>query len=506
MLLLVYSLFSHALATPIVLTGAECSEFYVMGVSGYKDVMAHKDPDDPSDMGKWGQKADDSLWTANPTTPYPDAQPKACKSYYGPCSWDDTDPLQTTHSYMSVETCATLRFSFPSASESTVYKLTNNDTFQACDFTGAEQITTGGDLTTGDKFIEFAFDNDVLDQQFYFASQSGCTEGQKIAVTVVETMGKSYQEGFKEGQQTVRVQHCDCDHAINPDAAGSEAFHLGFVEGCKSQMPDDLSCCPGADVECSSSRGGCKNIKYSNPYKNGGSCIHKSDQQYYIKAAKEVHTKCSDTSNKAECDEWMKGYTCPWYRVYNMGGWVFNTDIDGTGDCPNAGECTGDKTSSYPFVPSVCSTSYGCEECAKITPRYHGRCDGGCAKNMDKPENYACDGANSTYTPHCDMWFMVNHCAQFDPATGKVGGANNDTYLAGYDADAKMMIDRDVNEDSCGRSRYIHAYQTYTGDTKKWDDWLASLEEEITTAEPVKDESFTVPAAVGVMLAVLAWK
>jgi hypothetical protein len=502
MTLLIYALISPALATPIVMTGAECSEYFVMGVSGYKDKLAHQDADDPSDMGNWGQKADATLWTASPTTPYADAQPKACATRYGPCSWKSTDGPEVTHSFMPVETCATLRFSFPASSGSTVYKMTSNDTFQSCDFTGAEQITTGGTLTTGESFIEFAFDNDVLDTQFYFASQTGCDDGQKVAVTVVETMGKSYEEGFKEGKKTVRVQHCDCDHAVNPDAAGSEAFHMGFIEGCKSEMPEDLSCCPGADVECNQGRyggGGCTNVKYSNPYKNGGSCVHKSQQKYYIEVAKEVHTKCAGGT---ACDEWTKGHTCPWYRTYNMGGWVFNTDIDGISDCPGRGECIGDAASpsdKYPAVPAVCTTSSGCQSCAAIVPRYHGRCDGGCAKTLDNPANYGCDGANTTFTPNCDMWFMVKHCAAL------AAGTINSTLAGLNDADAENMVRRDVSEETCGRSRYVYAYNQYTGDTKKWDDWLETFDAK-TTEAPVEDESFTVPTAISLMLALLAWK
>jgi len=73
------------------------------------------------------------------------------------------------------------------------------------------------------------------------------------------------------------------------------------------------------------------------------------------------------------------------------------------------------------------------------------------------------------------------------------------------DADAQYIIGRDVNEETCRASREVGAYGMYSGDTKKWDAWLSGeTAADETTAEP--DESFTAVAALGLMLAVLAWK
>jgi hypothetical protein len=486
-------LLSPALATPVVVTGAECDNHYVVGVNGYKDVMAHQDPDDPGTMGKWGLKADDTLWTANPATPYADGSAKECRGHHGPCEWKDTDPLTMTNKYMAVTTCAVLRFGMNESSPSdTVYLMKNLDTFTACDFADAVQINDGGTLKTGEKFIEFPFDHDSIDKQYFFASQNNCNAGQKVAVTVVETLGKSYESGLKEGKQTARIQHCDCDHSINSDMDGSEAFHKGFVEGCKSEMPEDLSCCPGSDVKKRT------NVKYSKPYLNGGSCIRKSDQKYYMEVAKELSEKCTNPANKAECDEYLKGYTCPWYRVYNMGGWVFNTDIDGTDQCAGPGECTGIHDTKYHAVKALCTTSSGCQVCNKITTRYHGRCDGGwrysCASMFDEPQNWGCDGANSTYTPHCDMWFMAKHCEAFETGTP----------LTPADDKANATILKDIGEEQCGNSRYVNAYQTYTGDATKWDAWLESFDAKSSSTSD--DVSLTAPVSIGLMLAALAWK
>jgi hypothetical protein len=568
MMLLVYSLFSTAFGQTVI-TGGECSKYYVMGPSGYRDMMAHKDPDDPSMLGKSGQAADDTRWIANKDPPYPAGQPKSCtpSSYSGiTCG-----SVMETHNFMAIETCATMRFSFAAGSESSVWLMKNNATFQACDFDdGATEITDGGDLTTGDRYIDFPVDNDRLDTELYFASKVGCTEGQKLAITVVETMGKSYADGLNDGKQTIRIQHCDCDHKMNPEG-GTEAYHMGFVEGCKSEMPDDLSCC-NPDTECATSSrqssyygpSGCKKTHLSKPYNNGGQCNRKSDQKYMIEVARKVHNQCKGAKN-AECDKWLAGYTCPWYRTYNGGAWVFNTDLDGTDKCHGRGECTGNKDPKYPAVPNVCTAAAGCQTCYGLDSVYHGRCSGFCSKMLQRPakapnskykkvactsgwycmdtagngigrsgmgcnETLAelglttceedvwigetCDGANSTYTPHCDMWFMASHCkglADMQPlhgahAKGNFTEAMTEAYAS--DEDAQFMIERDVTEESCGASRYTNAYNQYASDPAMWDEWLGVEDTTATAAaDPVADlEGFTTPAAVGLMLAVLAWK
>jgi hypothetical protein len=98
------------------------------------------------------------------------------------------------------------------------------------------------------------------------------------------------------------------------------------------------------------------------------------------------------------------------------------------------------------------------------------------------------------------MWFMVNHCKDF-AAEGNFTETIMTTYAS--DADAQFMIRRDVTTETCRASRYVNAYTQYSSDTKKWDEWLDPT---ATTAEPIEDESFTTTAAVGLMLALLAWK
>jgi hypothetical protein len=102
------------------------------------------------------------------------------------------------------------------------------------------------------------------------------------------------------------------------------------------------------------------------------------------------------------------------------------------------------------------------------------------------------------------MWFMATHCKEFTE------GNLTEKIITSYasDENAQMMIGRDVGEETCRASREVGAYSMYSGDTKKWDAWLSGeTDADEATAEPETSEmSFTTAAAVGLMLAVQAWK
>jgi hypothetical protein len=446
----------------------ETGGYYIVGL-GYKDIMADEDPNDPSTYGDKGQKADDYEWNipGDGDTPYPDAQPKLCTSYYG-CASD--------YNVLAHHTCAILRFAYAADSGSTVYKMKNNDTFQACDFTDAELIAEDADaLPNGEKYTEYPFEQSAIDQIHYFASQSGCTEGQKVAVLINADYADTYDACYGMGTETSRIQHCDCDHQLKSGSL-TEVCGTGFIDGCMSEMPsaeDQLSCCPGNDAT------------YENmAYTNGGNCIAKSQQETYMHSAKVTRDLCSDAANQATCDSYLDG-DCPWWRVYSHGSWTYNTLTDGV-----AGYC-----------PSYL--------------QYGGRG----AKMADIPENYGCDGNATEYTPTCDMWFMKVNC---------------DKLAAGE------TVTDEITESSCGHSLQLAAYNIYTSDTDTWDAWLesrglitaapttaapettaaattaaatttaaaattaAATTEAATTAKPIVDESFATHAVIGLILAVLS--
>jgi len=435
-------LFAYVLAA--LVSGQSCSianghpendGYYVMGFS-YKDVMADEDPNDKSTYGDHSQKADDYRWETG--IDYPDAMPKSCTpSRYSSCT-----ALSDTTSVLLAHTCAILRFMFTEASGSDVYKMTNNDTFQACDFTGAEKVDVVSGMTgsAGEKIADYPFEQDSIDQIHYFASQNNCAQGQKVAVLIIEEYSVTYDSCYSMGTETSRIQHCDCDFSLN-EGGMAEVCHTGFVDGCRKELPDDTSCCNSDTAEF-------EGAGYSGKYVNAGNCIPKSRAAAFEKDAKDTYEYCTDKANKATCDGYLDG-DCPWWRVYSYGSWTYNTLTD------------------------------GCETPCPNMLRYGGRG----SKVEDKPVNYACDCDNSTYTATCDIWYMVTHCKKLE---------NGDT--AG--------LPEEITASKCKMSQQYAAFRMHfeSVEPDMWDNWLVPVDDD----DDVADDSFTAVAAFGLMLAVFA--
>jgi hypothetical protein len=369
-----------------------------------------------------------------------------------------------------------MRFSWPTSdADSTVYSLASNDTFQACDFTGATQITDGGVLPSGENFVDYVFEDDSIDKKFYFASQIGCEQGQKVAVAVTEPYADTFDDAYLDGQRTTRIRACDCDHEIEDTMhSGGEAAHTGFVEGCKLEMPDDLSCCP-SDVAMSNAG---RDYAYGSPHYDDGHCIRKSDHDGMLANARKVYKKCHspDAADKEKCDQYLIG-ACPYWRVYILAGYAYNSLVEGTPDCM----CDGDdfkEGSGKPYCRAIDrfagprapeygpygsympkGTEYSAESCSVCaghggqSRQYNGR-----GNNMpNKPENYGCDGANSTYDELCDMWYEYVHCK--DLADGKTVGAGLTSDQT--EPTLQEMLDLEITEERCAKSQRVAAMKMY---------------------------------------------
>jgi hypothetical protein len=353
-LLLVYSLFASAVASDgtVITDSGVCSlanghpetgGYYIVGVNGYQTdtgspnpktggnpVYAHEDPDDPSSYGDWGQVADDYTWTKNPDRPYANAMPKGCT----PSMFSNCGSYGDTTSVMYVHICSRMRFAYPADSGSTVWKMKDNETFQACDFTDAQQIAESGTLPSGKKYVDYPFDVGTMDTTYYFASQNGCDAGQKVAIRPQAEYTSIYDQCLSMGAGSNKVQHCDCDSKIKPHT-NTEVCLTGFIDGCRAQEPDDRSCCP--DNSTLSGR----------DYVNGGNCIPKNKKDDFMKEAKELHDTCViDSANKVQCDGYKEGRgtqdlrtlpggVCPWKTqgsMWNPATYVAENTIDDTYD------------------------------------------------------------------------------------------------------------------------------------------------------------------------------
>ena len=122
--------------------------------------------------------------------------------------------------------------------------------------------------------------------------------------------------------------------------------------------------------------------------------------------------------------------------------------MDGVEGC----ECH--STYSETLGAPMCTAMGGCETCNVVTPRYNGR------KNRlnipDIPSNYGCDGANSTYTPHCDQWYFISHCLDLE---------NGALDLSAYDNATKDMINAEISAGTCSGHLGLAAYKAYAADT-----------------------------------------
>jgi hypothetical protein len=482
--MLVFSLLLSATGQKVA-TDGKCSTknghpenggYYVTGFGWKKDdaganVMANEDPNDKSTYGKWGVPSDDTLWTKNPAKAYPAGEALDCtpNARYGTTCTDITENFK----FLTKSTCAIMRFSF--ADESTVHVMKDKAAFEACDFSSATKLTDGGEFTDGTNYIDFPLEQDMIDQQFYIASETGCAEGQKVALAVINEYADTYEACFDMGTETNKIQHCDCDHSIR-GIGSNEVCGTGFIDGCKDQLPDDLSCCPGDDAHY-------VKVGMGGNYMKGGSCIPKNKQVEKMQTAQSVYDFCQDAANKETCDGYRTG-DCAWYRIYNGGNWVYNTDVEGTADC----DCS---------VEGQCTQEDGdCADCMVMNP-YGGdgkKMPDGPADPEGKPTIiYGCDGDKTVYDRKCVPWYMISHCMDVDE--GKEVGA-------GFSGDVLEKIKKDINKDECDASQDVSAYKMYSNDPDKWGKFISdALNPNPDGGDGTSSAAF---AAIGMMLALRA--
>jgi hypothetical protein len=516
-MLLVYSLFSSALATTVVTGSEACSAsghpetggFYITGFGEKADetpdvpvldargrpcsehpksltcdtahhnyILAHEDEDDPSSFGDTGQRADDTLWEKNPEKPYPNALPKPCtvNEMWGTYCED----IALTHSFMTPMTCSIMRFSYPADSGSTVFKMKDNSSFQACDFTDAEQIDEAGTLPSGMKHVDYPFDYDSADTTAYFASQNGCDEGQKVAIRItggtrdgareyMSTYDACFTMGVDDRQG--RIKNCDCDGSKYRMAGQNEVCHTGYVNGCRYNSPDDDSCCnPDTVAETGITVWG--TIGFSH-YTKAGNCIPKNKKQDMLQSAGDLYHMCgsgADPANQTLLDkcELFKTGACPWWRRYSN---------------PAMG-------------------SYGGYDYNTLTDSF--------------------DGALSVYEPLCEPWYEIANCKDLED--GKQLGADLICAANSACADVNMTaalieLKEEITPDTCRGSQMVAAYKMYLADItaaptpeptpKPTTPATPAPTTAPTTPKPtpkaVTDtESSTALAAIGLTLAVLA--
>ena len=249
--------------------------YYIEGVNGV----------DNDNRGVDGKRADKTEWLNG--TYYPHGEMKLCTGMF--CSEADRTVGSAQHLY--AHTCAKLRFAYAADSGSTVYEMPTKAAFDACDFTTATLKCDTNEGSPCDVHYEANDEHKV----YYYASKHACATGQKIAVELSGHFSDFYDQCWGTGSS--KIQHCDCDHHIRGTTLVEPCFS-GFVAGCKADMPDDLSCCPGDDAYAEGST-----------YINGGQCIAKSELEGFQDVAELVHDMMH--CNQTQFDEHAAKEECP---------------------------------------------------------------------------------------------------------------------------------------------------------------------------------------------------
>jgi hypothetical protein len=250
--------------------------YYIEGVAGVNN-------DDRSPVN--GRRSDNSTWA--PNTYYPHAEMKICTGMF--CS--QVAATVGTAQYIYAHTCGLLRFSYDAPS--TVYEMADLDHFETCNFTGA---TLWGAANAGDPSFDYVIEMDHEKTYYYFASDPGCSTGQKVAVEVGDDYATNSAQCTSMGLGSSRIQNCDCNHQLRPTTLIEPCF-TGFLTGCLSDMPDDLSCCNDATTYAS---GG---------YSNCGTCIPKSSEQQMQDTVIDTINFCD--ANATACQAYADLSSCP---------------------------------------------------------------------------------------------------------------------------------------------------------------------------------------------------
>jgi len=224
----------------ITVDGATCNEddhhpenggYFIEGINGHGKTS---DPTTPN------RKITNSTWA--PGIEYPDGSVVYCTGRFcsETCRNDGCPTLVQGH------TCSMIRFCYEADSGSDVWLLPNEKALSTCDFSAATQVCTAEE-GSDDDCCNFMIEADDDLGVYFFASQEGCTEGQKAAVEINDFADVG-DACHNMGLTSSRIQKCTCnfEDSDNEMSTLSEPCHSQFIEGCMYHSPDltdDDGCC-----------------------------------------------------------------------------------------------------------------------------------------------------------------------------------------------------------------------------------------------------------------------
>jgi len=208
--------------------------YFFVGVAGVSDTenldSAH------------GQKHPNATWA--PGIYYPYGQNVLCNSTAGYCA-QGCDEEPGCGQFMSTHTCAMLMFCPPEGMTDveTVHEVPSFEAADTCDFSEAKAlgVMNGPGTEVDDGCFLYTFEDDHELREYYFVSEEGCEQGQKIAVKI-EDFAMTADACKTIGLTTPRIRNCDCRLQKTGSALG-EPCRTAFSDTCAAVVIEEGDCC-----------------------------------------------------------------------------------------------------------------------------------------------------------------------------------------------------------------------------------------------------------------------
>ena len=145
----------------------------------------------------------------------------------------------------SSHTCSILQFCPPDGmnTSETVYELPNQDALNSCDFSEAKAVgvMNGPGTEEANGCYEHVFEEDHELTEYFFSSQEGCTQGQKLAVKIAD-FSMTADQCAQIGHTTPRIRSCDCRLQEKESTLG-EPCRSAFSDSCQAAVIETDECC-----------------------------------------------------------------------------------------------------------------------------------------------------------------------------------------------------------------------------------------------------------------------
>lgn len=211
--------------------------YFFVGVGGESDTTnldsAH------------GQKLENATWV--PGQYYPYGESKTCDPE-GPgyCS-SQCSKAPGCKQFLNSHTCSILKFCPPEGASASrkIHLMKDFESADTCNFSEAQELGEMGTHHEEDCF-EYVFEEDHELTEYYFASEEGCAEGQKVAVQI-QDFSMTASQCRAIGLTTSRIRNCDCRLQKKASTLG-EPCRTAFSDSCQDAVLEGACCDDGTCI------------------------------------------------------------------------------------------------------------------------------------------------------------------------------------------------------------------------------------------------------------------